>query len=184
MAGDPRLLTPGLPRRGWPGAVGYEEIGASRMSEERFKDSGRLDDATCCKERVVLVAVYVARPRRRLPSSNYHNQQHFPQANCAAGGRRYNMRAELLDYARDLRTSARPGGSSPVHLSSQIIQPRAVQITPAQRKIRKTTVPTCLGNWKLLLPRFLTSIPASKTLKMKKKNKNKTAYPQLLRRQL
>ncbi|CAI9755346.1 unnamed protein product [Fraxinus pennsylvanica] len=133
------------------------------------------EDATCCRERVVLVAVYVERPRRRLPSSNYHHQRHFHQANLAAGGRRYNRRAELLDYARDLRTSARSGASSPVHSSSNIIQPRAVQITPTRRKTRKTFAPTCLGKWKLLLPSFLTSMTASKTLKMKKKNKDKNS---------
>ncbi|KAL2490011.1 uncharacterized protein Fot_43303 [Forsythia ovata] len=134
--------------------------------------------ATCCRERAVLVAVYVERPRRRLPSSNYQQQQqqqHFRQANRAVGGRRYNRRAELLDYARDLRTSARSGASSPVHSSSHIRQPRAAQITQAQRKPRRTIVPTCLGNWKLLVPSFLTSMTASKTSKMKKKTKNRNS---------
>ncbi|KAL2472539.1 tRNA-splicing endonuclease subunit Sen2-2 [Abeliophyllum distichum] len=128
--------------------------------------------ATCCRERAVLVAVYVERPRRRLPSSNYQQQQHFRQANRAVGGRRYDRRAELLEYARDLRTSARSRASSPVHSSSHIRQPRAVQ---AQRKPRRTIVPTCLGNWKLLLPSFLTSMTATKTSKMKKKNKNRNS---------
>ncbi|KAL2461166.1 Uncharacterized protein Adt_44586 [Abeliophyllum distichum] len=131
--------------------------------------------ATCRRERAVLVAVYVERPRRRLPSSNYQQQQHFRQANRAVGGRRYNRRAELLEYARDLRTSARSEASSPVHLSSHTRQLRAVQITQAQRKPRRTIVPSCSGNWKLLLPSFLTSMTASKTSKMKKKNKNRNS---------
>ncbi|CAA2977808.1 Hypothetical predicted protein [Olea europaea subsp. europaea] len=135
--------------------------------------------ATCCRERAVFVAVYVERPRRRLvrlPLRNYrHQQQQFPQANLTAGARRCNRRAELLDYARDLRTSAQSGASSPVHSSSHIRQPSPVQIIPAHRKKRKTFVPTCLGNWKLFLPSFLSSMTASKTLKMKKKNKDKNS---------
>ncbi|KAI3453451.1 hypothetical protein Pfo_010114 [Paulownia fortunei] len=146
--------------------------------------------STCCREKTVLVAVYTERPRRRLPLSehrqgghhhhhHHHHYLHFHQSVSKndGGGKGYNRRAELLDYARYLRASAKPAASASVssHGSSHIKQISTVQIAAADRKPKHSSPPTCLDKWESLIPSFLRSMTALNTTKGKGKKKHKNS---------
>ncbi|XP_057476405.1 uncharacterized protein LOC130764283 isoform X2 [Actinidia eriantha] len=119
---------------------------------------------TCSKDKAVLVAVYVETPRKRTFSSNHHHHIHLHQPKHGGGG--YNRRAQLLDYSRHLRESAR-SGSSPKPVSSSNQQPMK-QITAVGSKPKNGKVPACLGNCKIAIPSFLRSLT---TLQAKKQTK-------------
>ncbi|PSS11583.1 Protein lingerer like [Actinidia chinensis var. chinensis] len=126
--------------------------------------------ATCCKDKAVFVAVYVETPRkRRFSSNNHYHHLHQPKH----GGGVYNRRAQLLDYSRHLRESARSGPSNPLNpkpVSSSNQQPMK-QITAVGSKPKRGKVPACLGNCKIAIPSFLRSLT---TLQAKKQRKTTT----------
>lgn len=78
------------------------------------------------KEKGVWVAVYVEKPRRRSLSNrhqqqhHHHHQHHLRQAKGACNGRGYNRKAQLLEYTRQLRESARSQASSPLLLPEPV----------------------------------------------------------------
>ncbi|KAK2970369.1 hypothetical protein RJ640_012949, partial [Escallonia rubra] len=145
--------------------------------------------ATCCREKSVLVAVYVERPRKKGLSSSKNNQQHhhhhhhhlhLHQAKLGANsGKGYNRRAELLNYSRRLRESARSAPASPQHpkpISSSNQQP-ITQMTTIRSKKQKhaRTSPACLDNWKIMIPGFLRSQARKESKKKKEKSHDESA---------
>ncbi|KAA8525980.1 hypothetical protein F0562_007920 [Nyssa sinensis] len=132
--------------------------------------------ATCCKEKAVLVAVYVERPRKRRVSSNHYHHLHLHQPKHGVNGGGYNRRAELLDYSHRLRESARSGASLPSHpkpVSSN--QQPLIQIFAAESKPKHAKVPSCLGKWKLMIPSFFGAMTISQAKKERKKKKKKNS---------
>ncbi|KAL7167019.1 hypothetical protein ACSBR2_037641 [Camellia fascicularis] len=146
---------------------------------------------TFCKEKAVLVAVYVETPKkRRLSSNNHHHDSHhhhhyhqhyLHQPKHGANGGRYNRRADLLDYSRHLRASAQSGPSTPV------LHPKPVPSEPNNQPMTQiigvgdktkgskvTRLPSCLGNLKLVIPSFLRSFQAKKERKKKKRTDDST----------
>ncbi|KAK9274432.1 hypothetical protein L1049_021679 [Liquidambar formosana] len=136
--------------------------------------------ATFCREKVVLVTVYVERPRRRLSSNHHHHHHHHhhlylpvkqevKQHKHGVAGRGSDRRADLLRYSQHLRESARPAASStpllPKPISSNKEQ-TTKKIIAVRSKPKHARVPTCLGNWKLVIPNFVRSMEG------RKKNKN------------
>ncbi|XP_057510459.1 uncharacterized protein LOC130792884 [Actinidia eriantha] len=131
--------------------------------------------ATCCKDKAVIVAVYVETPRkRRFSSNNHHHHLHLHQPKH--GGGVYNRRAQLLDYSRRLRESARSGPSNPLNpkpVSSSNQQPMK-QITAVGSKPKHGKVPACLGNCKIAIPSFLKSLTTLQAKKQRKTTTKKT----------
>ncbi|KAL3834973.1 hypothetical protein ACJIZ3_009709 [Penstemon smallii] len=136
----------------------------------------------CCKEKSVLVAVYAEWPRRRRLSTSkkgqnghYHHHHyhhiHLGVSKNAGRGKGYNRKAELLDYARNLRASAQPAAST----GSSSSVPPSVQIVAVERKPKRVKSPTCLGKWELLIPSFIKSMANLKTNKEKGKKKDKNS---------
>ncbi|KAG6407528.1 hypothetical protein SASPL_130520 [Salvia splendens] len=79
--------------------------------------------------------------------------------------RGYNRRAELLDYAKHLRSPAPP----PSHIKqTQVLGADGV------RKQNSLSSPTCFNKWSFVVTRFLGCIRAPKTTKVKKKKNNKS----------
>ncbi|XP_011070285.1 uncharacterized protein LOC105155983 [Sesamum indicum] len=136
---------------------------------------------TCCPEKTVLVAVYAETPRKSLPlfqdalqrnriletrsdkqNCRHHCYHHFHSDDIAkrdGGGKGYNRRAQLLEYARDLRASARrpPASSSslPSHSTSQTKRVPAVQMISADTPSKRANSQACLGKWERLIPNFI-----------------------------
>ncbi|GMY29899.1 Protein lingerer like [Fagus crenata] len=136
--------------------------------------------ATCCKEKAVLVTVYVERPKKRKVSTNHHHhylhrttKQEVTQFSPCASGKGYDRRAQLLQYSQHLRESSRSATITPLPLksSSSINKQPTTQITAVQRKQKDDRAPACLGSWKISIQNFfrsLTSIQAKKERKKKK----------------
>ncbi|CAK9173314.1 unnamed protein product [Ilex paraguariensis] len=137
--------------------------------------------ATCCREKAVLVAVYVERPRKRrlLANQQHHHHHHhhlyLHQAKRGAHGGGSNRKADLLNYSRHLRESARSGQSSPSLPNPKPVshnhQPLMTQMIAVPSKPKNARVPACLGNWKIIIPSFLRSLTTSHPRKEKKKRK-------------
>lgn len=95
------------------------------MYKEKTADSFAFDQAKLCKEKVVLVSVYVERPRKRRVSSNNRHHHHHQYVHHSikqevtlnkhgdVAGKGYNRRAELLLYSQRLRQSGPSPESSP-----------------------------------------------------------------------
>ncbi|OIS99726.1 PREDICTED: uncharacterized protein LOC109231305 [Nicotiana attenuata] len=123
---------------------------------------------TYLRERTVYVSVLVEGPRRKRSSSsnNKYHHQHLHIRQVANGGG-YNRKAQLLDYSRNLRATARSQPSTP--LVPQPIQRQNSQIVAVKNKPRYVSLPTCMGSWKFVMPRFLrTFMPQNKKSKKKK----------------
>ncbi|XP_009774628.1 uncharacterized protein LOC107767642 [Nicotiana tabacum] len=122
---------------------------------------------TYYRERTVYVSVLVEGPKRKRSSSSnnkYHQHLHVRHVANVGG---YNRKAQLLDYSRNLRASAQSQPSTP--LAPQPIQRQNSQIVAVKNKPRYVSLPTCMGRWKFVMPRFLrTFMPQNK--KSKKKN--------------
>lgn len=139
--------------------------------------------ATFGRQKGVWVAVYVERPgsRRRLSSNSrqpqhhhHHHHQHV-HLHQACNTRGYNRKAQLLQYSRQLRESARFQASSPLlhpkpAANHEHRQPMT-QMIAVQKKRRRAVTPTCMGNWKLLIPGVLRSLLMSHNKKPKNKRK-------------
>ncbi|XP_027085501.1 uncharacterized protein [Coffea arabica] len=142
--------------------------------------------ATFGRQKGVWVAVYVERPRsrRRLlsnsrqPQHHHHHHQHLHlHQDCNTRG--YNRKAQLLEYSRQLRESARSQASSPLLHPKPVAnhnhhrQPMT-QMIAVQKMRRHAVTPTCMGNWKLLVPGFFRSLlmPHNKKPKNKRKRTN------------
>ncbi|XP_057977238.1 uncharacterized protein LOC131164226 [Malania oleifera] len=128
----------------------------------------------CCREKVVVVSVYVEKERRRWVSSTHHRRR-----DGGGGCRGYNRRAELLDYSHSLRESARCAASTPQNPKFFIPQePAAAEDITGQGKPKHTRCP----KWQILIPDFLkssTNLQAKnerrKMMKRKKKHHESTA---------
>ncbi|CBI40926.3 unnamed protein product, partial [Vitis vinifera] len=141
--------------------------------------------ATSCKDKAVLVTLYVEKPRKRINHHHHHHHHHLLyhtikgegfQQNYGADGRGYSRRALLLHYSQSLRESAQSAASAslnPKAISSKDQQP-INKIAAGQSKPKHEKVPACLGDWKLSiasLVRSFTSVQAKKTSNKKKKKK-------------
>ncbi|KAF8032729.1 hypothetical protein BT93_D1596 [Corymbia citriodora subsp. variegata] len=155
--------------------------------------------ASCCKEKAVLISVYVEKPQRRKLSSpnpsrcphhhrcchhhrhhhhrHHHLHPHHPneerqiQSEGTIFGEGYNRRAELLHYSRYLRESSKPATESTSLLPAPV-STNNHQISD-KRKRKVEMAPSCLGNYKTSIKRFLlplTSFQAKKDSKKRKKN--------------
>ncbi|ONI06360.1 hypothetical protein PRUPE_5G055600 [Prunus persica] len=152
---------------------------------------------TCCKEKGVLVSVYVEKPKRRTFSNHRHHHHHHHHNNHhhihhtikrevvhyrrGADGRGYiSRRAELLQYSQHLRQSARsaPAASTalnprPNHTNSQQSHAQIVAVRRKPNKISKA--PICFGNWKIPgMFGFFTSSQAKKDRKTRTKRTGST----------
>ncbi|KAG5028375.1 hypothetical protein AAZX31_05G064100 [Glycine max] len=119
-------------------------------------------------DKVVLVKVYVEKPRKKSSSSIQHHHLHYHihhtirQEVVHGSGSKgsYGRRAGLLMYSHLLRESARGASSTPSFskwVANNNFQP-PTQITPSNKKkpeYREKS--TCFGSLKLLIPRFLRS---------------------------
>ncbi|KAL8053556.1 hypothetical protein ABFS82_05G079600 [Erythranthe guttata] len=114
-----------------------------------------------CGEKGVLVAVYVERPKRRLPLLSLHEKDGIRRK-----GYNNNRRAELLDYARHLRSSASTKTSPS---TSPILLPLLDEIPVADEKPKRSSTPNCLDKCKFLIPSFVRSTRVLKTTKEKEK---------------
>ncbi|KAL4602314.1 hypothetical protein ACB092_10G044200 [Castanea dentata] len=146
--------------------------------------------ATRCKEKAVLVTVYVERPRKRKVSTNHrqhHHHNHYlhhttkrgvTQVNHGAhgpGNKGYDRRAQLLQYSKHLRESSQSATTTPLPLrpTSSSNQQPSTQIAAFQRKRKQDRAPACLGIWKILLPNFFRYLIFSKARKERKKKKHR-----------
>ncbi|XP_060207453.1 uncharacterized protein LOC132635185 [Lycium barbarum] len=128
---------------------------------------------TYLRERTVYVAVLVEGPRKRRSSSTnnkYYRHQHHQHLHVrhVANGGGYNRKAQLLEYSRNLRASSRSQPSTP--LVPKPVQRQNSQIVAVKNKPKHVTVPTCMGNWKFVMPRFLRSFTSQNKKSKKKKN--------------
>ncbi|XWS49175.1 hypothetical protein CRYUN_Cryun13aG0141300 [Craigia yunnanensis] len=160
------------------------------LSSDDFSNSNSLlvnnmptKRATCCKDKAVLITVYVEKPRMRASSNhqNHHHHQHYLhhtikkeliQHKHGGADRGYNRRAELLHYSQRLRESARSSSSTPLQskpVSSNDQQPSNKIIT-VQRKPKYSKTPACFDNWGILIPGFLRSLTNLQAKKTGKKN--------------
>ncbi|XVE57551.1 hypothetical protein DITRI_Ditri04bG0099500 [Diplodiscus trichospermus] len=132
--------------------------------------------ATCCKDKEVVITVYVEKPRTRA-SLNHHHYLHQTIKKLHIQhmhGKGYNRRAELLHYSRRLRESARSASSAPLQskpVSSNDQQP-SNKIIAVQRKPKYPKAPACFDNWGTLIPSFLRSLTNLKAKKTGEKKKN------------
>ncbi|XP_073047058.1 uncharacterized protein [Primulina eburnea] len=109
---------------------------------------------TCCREKAVLVTVYVEKPRLRSRSSEnglssshrHHHHIYHDISKHDKRGRGYNRRAELLEYSRQLRATSVVASNSKAPPTSEVL--------PAKRKPKRATSPSCLGKWDSLIPSF------------------------------
>ncbi|KAJ8556471.1 hypothetical protein K7X08_032223 [Anisodus acutangulus] len=126
---------------------------------------------TYLRERTVYVAVLVEGPRRRSSTTNskfhHHHHQHLHVRHVANGGG-YNRKAQLLEYSRNIRASDRPKPSTP--LVPKPVQRQNSQIVAVKNKPKHVTLPTCMGNWKVVMPRFLRSFMSQNKKSKKKKS--------------
>ncbi|XP_039166931.1 SKI/DACH domain-containing protein 1-like [Eucalyptus grandis] len=151
--------------------------------------------ASCCKEKAVLISVYVEKPQRRkisLPDPSHrphHHRHHYRhhhlhlhhpngerqiQSHSTFSGKGYNRRAELLHYSQHLRESAQPAAEStsllpaPISTNNHRISDKTVTV---QRKRKVEMAPFCLGNYKTSIKRFLQSLKSFQAKKDSKKRK-------------
>ncbi|KAL7150016.1 hypothetical protein ABFS83_05G079900 [Erythranthe nasuta] len=117
-----------------------------------------------CGEKGVLVAVYVEKPKRRLPLLSLHEKDGI-RRRIRKGYN--NRRAELLDYARHLRSAA--SNTSPS--TSPILLPLLDEIPVTDKKPKHSRTPNCLDKWKFLIPSFVRSMRVLKTTKEKEKKR-------------
>ncbi|KAH9776952.1 hypothetical protein KPL71_006864 [Citrus sinensis] len=152
--------------------------------------------AKFCGEKGVLISVYEEKPRRRRIAASrqqqqqqhhhhhHHHHQHryhclYNDLDSAGTGKGYNRRAELLQYSRTLRESPQPSpaASTPLLLkpkptpTSSKFQPPSPKTVAVQRKPSSAKTPTCLGDWKILIPSFVRSLISLKGKKDGKKKK-------------
>ncbi|XP_056174411.1 uncharacterized protein LOC130140071 [Syzygium oleosum] len=155
--------------------------------------------ASCSKDKAVLISVYVEKPQRRKLSSpnpshrphhhrhhyhhHHHHHLHRPneerqiQSKGTFSGKGYNRRAELLHYCQHLRKSAHPAAEStsllpaPISTNNYRISDKTVAV---QRKQKLETAPACLGNYKITITRFLRSLTSFQAKKDRKKRKKDT----------
>ncbi|KAJ0047916.1 hypothetical protein Pint_15758 [Pistacia integerrima] len=82
--------------------------------------------AKFCREKAVLITVYVEKPRRRRVLSNQHHHHHHHHHHylLRGSGKGYNRRAELLRYSQSLRESVRPAASSSSSSSTTLLLPK------------------------------------------------------------
>ncbi|XP_062146058.1 uncharacterized protein LOC133854046 [Alnus glutinosa] len=146
-------------------------------------------EATCCKEKAVLVTVYVERPRiKRKVSQNHHHHHHHHHHhlrqtikrelilhNQGPSGKGYDRRAQLLQYSQHLRESARsetrPPQPSPLKPTSSSNQKPTSEIVAVQTQSKRPGTPACRGSRKILIPNFFRSLTSSKAKKERKKKK-------------
>ncbi|KAJ0104681.1 hypothetical protein Patl1_18358 [Pistacia atlantica] len=146
--------------------------------------------AKFCREKAVLITVYVEKPRRRRVLSNQHHHHHHHhylhhinnREVIRGSGKGYNRKAELLRYSQSLRESVRPAASSSSSSSTTLLlpkptspknqQPTTKTVAVLHRKPSYSRTPTCLGNWKLLVPSFIWSLTSPKARKARKKQKH------------
>ncbi|KAL9368872.1 hypothetical protein Peur_040071 [Populus x canadensis] len=148
--------------------------------------------AKLCRGKAVIVSVYEERPgKRRVSSSSNSHHHHYvhhvikQEVTLHKNGdsrKGYSRRAELLHYSRRLRESALSATSSPsvpkpISSNKHHHQPTTnIVAAPSKPRFSRSTSPTCLGNWKILIPnicRSLTSIQAKQ--KKKKKHSGSTS---------
>ncbi|KAI4327193.1 hypothetical protein L6164_019683 [Bauhinia variegata] len=137
-------------------------------------------NVTCCKDKVVLVRVYVEKPRKKRESSNHHHHHHHyhfhqtfrREVVQGTAGKGYDRKAELLRYSQRLRQSARSAPSIPLLSNKQIPNNnrQLIKIVPSQRKPKTSEKPSCFGNWKLTIPSFLRSLTSTKSKKKRKRS--------------
>ncbi|KAM3686872.1 hypothetical protein ACJW30_10G034700 [Castanea mollissima] len=132
--------------------------------------------ATRCKEKAVLVTVYVERPRKKKVSTNHHQHHHHNHyLHQKRGNPSQPWRAQLLQYSKHLRESSQSVTTTPLPLrpTSSSNQQPSTQIAAFQRKRKQDRAPACLGIWKILLPNFFRYLICSKARKERKKKKHR-----------
>lgn len=102
-----------------------------------------LQASKCCGDKAVVVAVYAEKPRgkggdgrHRHDLHHHHHHHHYHNFHQNQNGSRidgkkargYNRRAELLDYARHLRSPAQSNASLSSHPSSHNKQISTVEV--------------------------------------------------------
>ncbi|XP_018847555.2 cyclin-T1-like [Juglans regia] len=143
---------------------------------------------TYSKEKSVLLKVYVEHPRKKRVSQSQHHHHHHHHHHLhqtirrevilynvnGASTKGYDRRAQLLQYSRQLRLSARSASKSPFESSSSSgnHKPTSQSTVAVPRKSSKSKhpkTPGCsFGNWKILLPSFFRSLTGSKGKKERK----------------
>ncbi|KAL7111364.1 hypothetical protein ACP275_05G082200 [Erythranthe tilingii] len=120
-----------------------------------------------CGEKGVLVAVYVERPK--MPLALY--EKDGIRRRRRRKGYNNNRRAELLDYARHLRSSASKTSPSTSPVLLPLSTPLDHEIPVADKKPKRSSTPNCLDKWKFLIPSFVRSTRVLKTTKEKEKKR-------------
>ncbi|CAN4078080.1 unnamed protein product [Withania somnifera] len=127
---------------------------------------------TYLRERTVYVAVLVEGPRKRRSSSTnnrfHHHQHQHLHVRHVANGRGYNRKAQLLEHSRNFRALSRLQPLTP--LVPEPVQRQNSQIVAVKNKPKHVTLPTCMGNCKFVMPRFLRSFMLHNKKSKKKKN--------------
>ncbi|KAL5748378.1 hypothetical protein ACOSP7_025415 [Xanthoceras sorbifolium] len=149
------------------------------------------------KGKPVFISVYVEKTRRRRVSSkNQHHHHHHhhhhhllhrsinqevihDQYKNGGSGKGCNRRAELLRYSQSLRDSAGSAASTTLLLPKPIPPPNNQQPTTSNaiavhRNRNHGRTPTCLGNWRILIPNFIRSFITPKDKKEMKKRKKQS----------
>ncbi|XP_047983465.1 uncharacterized protein LOC125224150 [Salvia hispanica] len=125
-----------------------------------------------CRNRDVVVVVYAERRVRQKRGSRRRN------VDGTARVRGNNRRAELLDYAKHLRSPATvtaPQSPPPSHIK----QKQALG-ADGGRKQNNLSTPTCSNKWSFVVTRFLGCMRGPKTTKDKKKKNHKSNVKALI----
>ncbi|XP_058085336.1 uncharacterized protein LOC131232856 [Magnolia sinica] len=131
----------------------------------------------CCGEKAVVVSLYVEGPRKGSSETDKHHHYHRirkrPTHHKLDGGP--NRRANLLLYSQHLRETAtvQSATPSPPHPASNDPQPIS-KIIPAGSKHKNSRTPTCLGDLRALIPRFIRSLAGLSSKKEKKKEHSRS----------
>ncbi|PON64644.1 hypothetical protein PanWU01x14_123560 [Parasponia andersonii] len=146
--------------------------------------------ATIRRGKAVILTRHVERPRIIVANHQHHHHHHHVHHTIkrevihyrrGADGKRFiNRRAELLQYSKRLRESARLPAltpSLPMPISSNNHQYPENKVVNARRKPKDGGTPTCLGNCKLTIPNFfkLLSFQVQKKRIRKMKNSASTS---------
>ncbi|CAJ1943230.1 unnamed protein product [Sphenostylis stenocarpa] len=158
------------------GKQSKEQAGAIRSQPSLPSNYPKMPtkQVTYRNDKVVVVRVYVEKPRKKRSSSSiqhqYYDHIHHrirDEVGHGATNMRCGRRAELLRYSHLLRESARGALSAPSFskwVTNNNHQP-PTQIAPSNMK-----KPTFFGSWKLLIPRFLRSWSIAKNKEKKTKH--------------
>ncbi|KAL1556283.1 hypothetical protein AAHA92_11931 [Salvia divinorum] len=120
-----------------------------------------------CRDKDVVVVVYAERARQKRGSR---------RRNVDGTGRvrGYNRRAELLDYAKHLRSPASATATAPQSPPPSHIKQTQVLGGDEGRKQNQLSTPTCFNKWGFVITRFVRCMRAPKTTKDKKKKNHKS----------